>query len=55
MSRSFVARQYSGIQPSCPGLYQINFYVPPVPGHGEVPMILIASDSATSEISLFVQ
>jgi uncharacterized protein (TIGR03437 family) len=47
--------QYSGIQPSYPGLYQINFYVPPVPDHGEVQMILITSDSATSEISLFVQ
>jgi uncharacterized protein (TIGR03437 family) len=47
--------QYSGIQPSYPGLYQINFYMPAIPDHGEVTVLLITSDAATSEISLFAQ
>jgi uncharacterized protein (TIGR03437 family) len=46
---------YSGINPSYPGLYQINFQVPPVPDHGEVQLLLFTSESATSQISLFMQ
>jgi uncharacterized protein (TIGR03437 family) len=47
--------QYSGINPAYPGLYQINFKMPQVPDHGEVQLLLISSNAATGEISLFAQ
>ncbi len=47
--------QYSGINPSYPGLYQINFQMPSIPDHGEVTVLLYTTNAATSEITLFAQ
>ncbi len=46
---------YSGINPVYPGLYQVNFQMPQIPDHGEVSVLLFTSDSATQQITLFVQ
>ncbi len=46
---------YSGINPVYPGLYQVNFQMPQIPDHGEVSVLLITSDSATQQITLFAQ
>ncbi len=46
---------YAGINPVYPGLYQIDFQMPPIPDHGEVPILILTPDAGTEEISLFVQ
>jgi uncharacterized protein (TIGR03437 family) len=46
---------YAGINPVYPGLYQINFQVPPIPDQGEVPLLIVAGTAGTQEVTLFVQ
>jgi uncharacterized protein (TIGR03437 family) len=46
---------YAGLNPVYPGLYQVNFQVPPIPDHGEVSLLIVAGNTATQEVTIFVK